>query len=130
MDGAGAGAAVLLRAAEPLQGEQLMANLRRARRKPSSRPPVFKKHELCNGPAKLTISFDIDKASCNKLDLSDGGPLYVEPGDTVPDDKIVITSRIGIESAGSEWSSKPLRFYELGNASVSKRDKKAEAKLI
>lgn len=44
--------------------------------------------------------------------------------------QIVTTSRIGIDSAGEEWASKPLRFYILGNANVSKRDKIVEQIII
>lgn len=36
---------------------------------------------------------------------------------------------MGIESAGREWADKPLRFYLLGNPSVSKRDRGREREL-
>jgi DNA-3-methyladenine glycosylase len=42
---------------------------------------------------------------------------------------IVTSQRIGIDSAGIEWASKPLRFYVLGSLSVSRRDKISEKQL-
>jgi 3-methyladenine DNA glycosylase Mpg len=48
-----------------------------------------------------------------------------EDESTVPCD-IVTSQRIGIDSVGAKWASKPLRFYLLGNASVSRRDKVRE----
>lgn len=42
---------------------------------------------------------------------------------------VVVSKRVGIESAGREWADAPLRFYLLGNPSVSKRDRGREREL-
>lgn len=86
----------------------------------------MKIHELCNGPSKLCISFQITKKDCNKLDLSDNEGLWIEDVDSNNEITIVTSSRIGIESAGQEWAQKPLRFYVLNSPSVSRRDKIVE----
>lgn len=123
------GAAVLLRALEPLAGLNVMEKFRKAKSK------GFKgeSHDLCNGPSKLCISMDIKKDNSNKLDLTDkdNDQMWVEddPKFDTNINCIVETSRIGVARAGHEWASKPLRFYILGNSSVSKRDKKAEKEL-
>lgn len=127
----GEGAAVLLRALEPLQGQEEMQKFRNnpRRDKPEKQTAkVFKSHELCNGPAKLCISLQIDKA-LNKKDLSKCDEVWIEDGMPVPDHKIVTAHRIGVESSGLEWSSKLLRYYIIDNKSVSKRDKRQEIKL-
>lgn len=83
--------------------------------------------ELCNGPSKLCISMNITKENCNMLDLSASDALWLEVDPEFKENiQIVRTNRIGIQSAGVEWASKPLRFYILQNPYVSKRDKKAE----
>ncbi|XP_044737807.1 putative 3-methyladenine DNA glycosylase [Chrysoperla carnea] len=119
------GAAVLLRALEPLTNIEEMILLR-YKGKPV--PKNFKHHMLCNGPSKLCISMSINKDTCNKLDLSDdrNQALWIEDDFVDTDFKIVKTHRIGIESVGEPWSKAPLRFYIHGNNYVSKRDKKAE----
>lgn len=85
---------------------------------------------MCNGPSKLCISFNITKNLCNKLDLCNNEELWIEDDSCSEDIQIVTSSRIGIESAGEEWANKPLRFYILGNSSVSKRDKIVESLII
>lgn len=130
----GEGTAVLLRALEPLEGIDHMQKHRTGFRKgkkeqtnvtkPQKLLPV---HELCNGPAKLCISFNITK-ECNKEDLTVCDRMWIEKGpEDVLDHHIVESKRIGIDSVGEEWASKLLRFYILGNRHVSKRDKVREA---
>lgn len=144
----GPGAAVLIRALEPVEGMDLMADLRARgvkKKKPAggegeeggsrkAKSKSFKPHELCSGPAKLCIAMAIDKDSCNKKDLTTWPGLSVVhaedgagEGEPPP---VVVTKRVGIESAGREWADKPLRFYLLGNASVSKRDREKERDLM
>ncbi|XP_011307098.1 DNA-3-methyladenine glycosylase-like isoform X2 [Fopius arisanus] len=126
----GKGAAVLLRALEPLENTEEMQNNRLSLLK-SKRTKDFRTHELCNGPSKLCTAFRINKDSC-KYSLCTWKKMWIEedPGYPREDIKIIKTSRIGIESVGAEWSKKPLRFYIYGNSSVSKRDKKSEDNLI
>lgn len=90
----------------------------------------LKVNELCNGPSKLCKSLNITKILCNKLDLCNNDELWIENDDYDEEINIVTSSRIGIESAGEEWANKPLRFYILGNSSVSKKDKTVESMIL
>ncbi|XP_030766092.1 probable DNA-3-methyladenine glycosylase [Sitophilus oryzae] len=123
------GSAVLLRALEPIIGMDIMRDFRKAKKG----KVIEKSHVICNGPAKLCISMDINKANCNKLDLGDpeNDILWIEDDFQMENSEIQVvkTSRIGIDSAGEEWARKPLRFYIAGNTSVSKLDKRAEKQL-
>ncbi|CAN7999021.1 unnamed protein product [Ixodes hexagonus] len=122
----GDGAAVLVRAAVPLEGLELMRRLRGFRRKDAG--GGLKERELCNGPAKLCLAMAIDKAALNKEFLPDSQALWLEQdGGDVQDCDVVVASRIGIDGAGQESADKPLRFYVRGCAYVSVRDRKAEA---
>ncbi|XP_018569218.1 probable DNA-3-methyladenine glycosylase [Anoplophora glabripennis] len=122
------GAAVLLRALEPLSGIEAMQKFRAQKMK--SKKNEIKTSKLCDGPSKLCISMNITKQNLNKVDVTDpeNREIWLEddPEFEKENIKIVHTSRIGIASAGVEWASKPLRFYILNNDSVSKRDKVAE----
>lgn len=99
----GHGSAVLIRAVEPLNGQEIMS-LRRGR----------SGHELTNGPAKLCQALDIGK-DLNGHDLNQK-PLKLIPEPAIPRSQIVQTTRIGISRA----QDKPWRFYIAGNAYVSK----------
>lgn len=100
----GEGSAVLIRAVEPLEGQDLML----ARRK--GREGV----DLTNGPAKWCQAFGIDK-SWNGHDL-EKLPLILRLRDPISTDRIVQTTRIGIKEA----TELPWRFYIRGNQYVSK----------
>ncbi len=99
----GYGAAVLIRAVEPLDGLDAMEERRR-------RSGI----ELTNGPAKFCQAFGIGKEQ-NGTNLMSGA-VRLLPGDELGADAITQTTRIGI-SRGQEllW-----RFYETGNKFVSK----------
>jgi DNA-3-methyladenine glycosylase len=99
----GYGAAVLIRALEPIEGKDLMALRRNGRAG----------KELTNGPAKLCQALDIDKA-LNGHDLHEQ-PLRLIIGEQLPADQIVQTTRIGISQA----KDVPWRFYIRGNSYVS-----------
>lgn len=107
----GEGAAVLVRALEPVEGVETM----RAKRKAAK-----KDKDLCSGPAKLCQALDINKL-CDKVDLVSSDCLWVEPG-TKPlsDADIIKSARIGVDYA-EEWAKKSLRFYIKGNLCVSKK---------
>lgn len=106
----GEGAAVLIRALEPVSGLEHIRRLRLTK----------KDKDLCNGPAKLCQAMAIDK-SFNKEDLTSCESLWVEPrSHDLTDETIMSTGRIGVDYAGSEWATKPLRFYIHGNINVSK----------
>jgi DNA-3-methyladenine glycosylase len=99
------GAAVLIRALEPVAGIEVM----RARR------GVARAEELCSGPGKLTQALDID-LSLNGTSLIDG-PIRIEPrAPGWEDPAIDIGRRIGITKAVDlDW-----RFCARGNRHVSR----------
>ena len=106
----GEGAAVLVRALEAVGGVEVMRERRKAAKKD---------RDLCSGPAKLCQAMGIDR-TCDKLDLTLDGGLWVEHG-TVREEDVVSSARIGVDYAGDEWATKPLRFYIRDNNCVSKK---------
>ena len=95
---AGVGAAVLIRALEPLAGLELML----ARRGTA---------DLCGGPGKLTQALGVELTE-NATSLLDG-PIVVEAGAALP---VVTGRRIGITKAPElEW-----RFCAAGSPHVSR----------
>ncbi|XP_062846379.1 DNA-3-methyladenine glycosylase [Trichomycterus rosablanca] len=123
----GEGAAVLLRALEPLQGQDVMRSLRAAKRKEGAR--TIKDRELCNGPSKLCQALNIQR-SFDRRDLATDDDVWLEANtqEGKPGTRDVVSApRIGVESHG-EWATKPLRFYLRGHPCVSLRDKEAEVK--
>ena len=105
----GDGAAVLLRALEPVGGLERMKRRRKAAKK---------ERDLCNGPAKLCQAMGIDR-SCDKENLASSRELWMECGRREVGE-VVSGKRIGVEYAGEEWSSKLLRFYLPDSQCVSK----------
>lgn len=101
---AGHGSAVLIRALEPLSGQDLMSRNRRGSHG----------EELTNGPAKLCQALAIDK-EFNGHDLH-RGPLKLLLGPPLPQAGIIQTTRIGI----SRGQDVPWRFYIRGNPYVSR----------
>ena len=102
---AGVGAAVLIRALEPVDGIEVM----RARR------GMDRDEELCSGPGKLTQALGIG-LSMNGSSLVDG-PVEVldrEPGLRAP--RVVIGERIGITKA----ADLPWRFCDADSRHVSR----------
>jgi len=101
----GEGSAVLLRAAEPVQGLDTM----RARR------GVEDQRLLCSGPARLTQAFGITGAH-NGVGLTDGTGLFLAPGATVDAADVVTGPRVGITVAVDvAW-----RFSVAGSPFVSR----------
>lgn len=105
----GEGAAVLLRALEPVGGVEAMKERRKA---------VRRERDLCNGPAKLCQALAINR-SCDKLDLVSGQELWLEHGSGEVGE-VASGERVGVDYAG-EWASKPLRFYLQDSPCVSRR---------
>lgn len=99
---AGYGAAVLIRAVEPLENESLMAQNRRG----------LTGKNISNGPAKLCQALKINK-TLNGHDLTQT-PLQLKLNDPVSPDQIVQTTRIGISQA----KDVPWRFYLKNNPYV------------
>jgi DNA-3-methyladenine glycosylase len=101
----GEGSAVLLRAAEPLDG---LERMRRARRTQDPRL-------LCAGPGRLTQALDVTGAH-NGTDLSGGSDLIITVGTPLPDDRVRVATRIGLTVARDQ----PWRFFEGGSPFVSR----------
>jgi DNA-3-methyladenine glycosylase len=102
----GHGAAVLLRAAEPVEGADGMARARG-----TSDPGSW-----CSGPAKLAQALEID-LTWNGVDiLGDGGSLALWPGRPPGTDAIERGPRVGI-GKGRET---PWRFVERGSPWASR----------
>ena len=105
--------AVLIRAVEPLEGFDSMAQNRfKLPYKELLQKQVL---GLTNGPGKLCLALDLDK-SLNKQDLC-SDRLYVEDGGIFKD-TIVHSKRVGIDYA-EEAKDFPWRFYIEGNSYVS-----------
>ena len=102
----GIGAAILLRAIEPLEG---VAAMRRRRL------PGTPERALASGPGNLCRAMSID-LRCNGQDLRTGDLRISFPPDT-EQRPVAVTTRIGLSRA-ERW---PLRFYEADNTSVSRR---------
>jgi DNA-3-methyladenine glycosylase len=99
----GVAQAVLLRAGEPVYGEELL----RARR-PASRP-----RDLARGPARLCQALGL-AGWANGASLADG-PVLLTAGWPVPDDQVGWTGRVGIAAA----TDRPWRALVTGHPSVS-----------
>lgn len=101
--------AVLLRALEPTEGLDAMADHRGT-----------SKH-LCDGPARLCQALAIDR-SLNGVDLVTSDTLFIEQVHrrTLSSSRIAVTPRIGVDYAG-EWADRPLRFLIRDNPHVSRR---------
>ena len=99
----GHGEAVLIRAVEPLEGEDVMQTHRRG----------ASGKNVTNGPGKVCLAFDITK-QLNSHDLSQTPlELILHPEVT---DGVVQTTRIGLSSSDVT----PWRFYLKRNPYVSK----------
>ncbi|MFL6202275.1 MAG: DNA-3-methyladenine glycosylase [Thermoanaerobaculia bacterium] len=99
------GGAVLIRAGEPVEGEERMAANRGRSR------------DLATGPGKLCQALGIDRG----LDghLLDRPPLTITRGEPVGEGEIVAGPRVGVDYAG-EAAAWPLRFAVRGNPHVSR----------
>lgn len=110
-DKEGIGSAVLIRALEPLEEIELMAQRR------FHKSEVSKKEflNLINGPGKICKAFGISKLE-NGIDLC-GDDIFITEGEKVPKKNIVRTSRIGIKKS----KDLPWRFYIKDNPFISKK---------
>jgi DNA-3-methyladenine glycosylase len=105
-EASGVGAAVLVRACQPLLGLAAMRALRGR--------PDLPDHELVRGPGNLCRAFAIGPEF-------DGADLAADPLLWIADDEVAapvgVSPRIGISKAAAE----PMRFYMRANPSVSGR---------
>lgn len=107
---AGAGAAVLLRAAAAVEGEEWMRE-----RRALGRPP--RPGDLAGGPGKLCQALAVDRA-LDGVTLA-RGPLRLTAGEPVEAERIAVGPRIGVAYAG-EAAAWPLRFAVAGDPDVSR----------
>lgn len=99
----GQGAAVLIRALEPLEGLDVMQRRRGTARE----------RDLCRGPGRLCEALDVGLA-LNGEDLVRGAELWIaRPAN--PDPAIGTSVRVGITRAAESR----LRFYEAGSPYLS-----------
>lgn len=96
--------AVLVRALEPLDGIALMHK---------RRPRVRHTSDLTSGPGKLCAALGVTGAMNGKSLRRK--PIVIREGETVADDDVAITTRIGI-TRSADW---PLRWIVRGNSFVS-----------
>ena len=97
--------AVLVRALEPLSGTALMHK---------RRPGIRNEVDLANGPGKLCTALGIVGSMSGKS--LQRKPLVIREGKPVPDEKVEVTTRIGITKS-ADW---PLRWIVKGNRFVSR----------
>ena len=94
---------VLLRALEPISGQHTMLEFR----------PATGRYNLTSGPAKLVQALHITPDFRGQR--VNGPQLALYPGEAVPDERVTITARVGIQ-AGQHL---PWRFTETGNPWLS-----------
>ncbi len=109
----GHGAAVLLRAAEPLEN---LARLARNR-------GVDDERALCRGPGRLAQALAIDR-TFDGVDLLGGDALWIEPGTAVPRSRLEVTPRVGISVA----TDVPWRWVEAGSRWATPTRRRASAR--
>ena len=86
----GEGSAVLLRAAEPLDGLEVMGA-----RRGTTAPKL-----MCSGPGRLAQAFGLDRSD-GGVDLVNDRELYLTSGEPVPLGRVARTTRVGV-SAGAD----------------------------
>jgi DNA-3-methyladenine glycosylase len=110
-------AAVLLRAIQPIEGLEVIADRR------AKLPPVH----WTDGPARLTRALNIDKAF-NGADLcTASASLFIESGLSIPDSQVKITSRIGLKNVPEPWKSIPWRFLVASHSLLAATATKSPA---
>lgn len=93
-------AAVLIRSLIPDEGLDFIACKRQG----------ISQRDWCSGPARLTRALAIGR-ECNEVDLTGtSGGLFIEESNSITEDRIHRTPRIGIQYAGEPWVNMPWRF--------------------
>ena len=96
---------VLIRAAEPVEGTELMEKRRK----------TDKLTNLCSGPGKLCMAMDITRELYDE-DMVNGDVLYIEAGESLDTEA---SKRIGIDYA-EKCRDKLWRFTAVNNKFISK----------
>ncbi|MEW5919044.1 MAG: DNA-3-methyladenine glycosylase, partial [Gemmatimonadota bacterium] len=102
---AGYGAAVLIRAIEPIRGIELMR---------TRRPAARDDRDLTNGPGKLCAALGID-SRLNHAELQRGA-LRILAAMPVRDEDVQVSPRVGITKAADDM----LRFFVSDNRFISR----------
>lgn len=104
-------AAVLIRAIEPTQGLDIIAQNRAGKPRP----------QWTNGPGKLTLALGVDEAH-NRVDMTTAiSRLWLQPGRIYPDNAIKTGPRIGLGKHVPEpWFSMRWRWWVAGHSDVSR----------
>jgi DNA-3-methyladenine glycosylase len=102
------GAAVLIRAVEPLDGIAQMIGAR----------GTSKVRDLARGPGRLCQAFQIDRGLDGAGLTASAGPLFIQPGDPLANVVIAQTPRIGINVSAAAIAA-PWRLIVRENAFVS-----------
>jgi DNA-3-methyladenine glycosylase len=98
-------AAVLIRAIEPVEGlERIAENRSRGGKRP------VKPQDWTSGPARLCHALQLD-GTFNKVDLTNSlSLLRIEPGQPAADDLVRAGPRVGIDNVPEPWRSMAWRF--------------------
>ena len=92
--------AILIRAIQPLEGKELIA--RRRKGQPESK--------WTDGPGKLTKALRLD-GEFNGADLtSSKAIIFIEAGQSIPNQQVLIGPRVGLYTVPEPWKSKPWRY--------------------
>ena len=115
----GFGSGCLVRAVEPLEGVEIMRELREAGRVGKAQAGRVRKHplklrDLTNGPGKVCAALGIDKTLYGH-DLT-AEPLVLDFAPLLPGETIGRSPRVGI----SKNADAPKRFFIEGNEFVSR----------
>ncbi|MBA3468247.1 MAG: DNA-3-methyladenine glycosylase [Herpetosiphonaceae bacterium] len=102
------GAAVLIRAIEPLDGVDRMADAR----------GISSVRDLARGPGRLCQSFQIDRALDGTCITATDCPLWIQSGEPLPDVVVAQTPRIGINVSPAAIAA-PWRLIVRENGFVS-----------
>ncbi|MDO7908679.1 DNA-3-methyladenine glycosylase [Paenibacillus sp. JX-17] len=110
--------AVLIRAVEPLSGQDLaiMRNNRST--------PLRRERDISSGPGKLCRALRIDRSLNASSLLVPGQPLWLEPPRELSEWKIMTAPRVNIDYA-AEYAEKPWRFFIGGHPYISVTDPRA-----
>lgn len=112
---AGTASAVLLRAGEVVEGEDV-AWRRRTTGRGVCRRPV----DLARGPARLAVVLGLTREHDGADLLATGSPLRLElPGVAAPTDQVRSGGRVGVSGVGGDPDVHPWRFWLAGEPSVS-----------
>lgn len=103
--------AVLIRALEPCEGEEVLGKNR------SFRPRA----EWTNGPAKLAKALSIDDELNGANLCAPNSVIWIEQASTIEQESICVGPRVGLGNVPEPWLSAPWRFWIRDNAFVSKR---------